>query len=977
MKRRLIKSIVLVAAVMIMALICTFVIVGATEEETYTISYSVNGKIVKTEDFPKTQAAVLPSQPISKEVEGKKFFGWYTDTGAVYTVRADGSDIVLAGQRVDQVVYEAYGVEVSTEADFLREVKKPNSYVKLVKNDITVDEIITLPDSGLTIIDLNGRVLNITSKDVAFKGTNASLHIVNSGAAGSGKIIHKGEFTDKYLMDSSLFTLSPTLRADTQIRLFPRVLIKSNVGIFDIVSDMTGSKYNYTLDIGATVEGNFLVRSYGIRNTTVTTNLYSDITITGLYVFEDRGLYDAINLTFKMPDGKLTLAADTFITNEMDRYNVYITGGSFSKDLNGLYPHYTFTPGSDGRYKFNECNHDDVLISMTADCDKAGTVTFKCGHCGVEHTDPSGALGHSLVTTLAQETVTTVNATEPGYYETVCSRCDYEAREYFYPSPLDVYVAIKYRLTTGEDRTIKVKADKIFGIEGTSLKSFEPSILAIEYGVLRPQIYSVELPLGITEVVGGLSSGASGSEPQGALYGEAYIEELVLPMSLVNIGATAFADMKSLKTVKGLEHISGKIGERAFEQKKGNIVYIEKMEINAKEIGANAFYNFTMISLTLGKNVTTISKNAFGMTNVAEESKLKEIFSEKNTSKNGVNLKGSGLVTVEDGQQFDGKAIVFLDHYFDEENKVVIEPTCLQEGYEILTCKNCGEVRNENFVDMVDHSYVEIKVPTTCVAQGYEGLKCTVCEYIEIVDYYVGHVPVHDFTYKETYTAQDDIDNTDINICEDDYLIVGTCRCGEMDPNENNWERKDAIGDHVLDERNPLEYVGATCDRKGYGVYPCINCGESYRLTYEATGNHLYITDHKNTVLSTCTTAGKKAFYCKECGTPKVADDVLNPENHEWEKDKNGNLLWTTKVEATTEKAGKAENKCLGCGKVQSKGIPVTEEQTKDVDKLYMILIIAGGAVVAVGLGITLYFTLFKKKASAGYKYKFNTLGKK
>ena len=42
-----------------------------------------------------------------------------------------------------------------------------------------------------------------------------------------------------------------------------------------------------------------------------------------------------------------------------------------------------------------------------------------------------------------------------------------------------------------------------------------------------------------------------------------------------------------------------------------------------------------------------------------------------------------------------------------------------------------------------------------------------------------------------------------------------------------------------------------------------------------------------------------------------------------------------------------------------------------------LILIIVGGVVLVLGVGLTLYFTLFKKKrASDSYKYKFNTLKK-
>ena len=119
-------------------------------------------------------------------------------------------------------------------------------------------------------------------------------------------------------------------------------------------------------------------------------------------------------------------------------------------------------------------------------------------------------------------------------------------------------------------------------------------------------------------------------------------------------------------------------------------------------------------------------------------------------------------------------------------------------------------------------------------------------------------------------------------------------------------------------------------------------------------------------------------WVCDTCGEIKERSVPEDKDNHEWEKDEKGALVWTVRVAATAEKAGTAQNKCVGCGKIQTKGIPVTSEQTKGISTLVLVLLIVGGAILVLGgVGITLYYTVFKKNASSGYKYKFNTLGKK
>ena len=274
--------------------------------------------------------------------------------------------------------------------------------------------------------------------------------------------------------------------------------------------------------------------------------------------------------------------------------------------------------------------------------------------------------------------------------------------------------------------------------------------------------------------------------------------------------------------------------------------------------------------------------------------------------------------------------------------------------------------------DIVDHKYVTIDppVPSTCSTQGYEGTKCTMCDNVRVSKYYPYDPATHDYTFSSKNSLE--------NICENDYHIIGVCRCGQSDPVPANWKFMPKEGQHDWNKNNPIEVVFPTCGEEGYVLYNCNRCGYETSEITKATGKHTFVTDNKNTVPATCNTKGKMVWVCDVCSETKEREADLNPDNHEWEKDQKGNLVWTTKVAATPEKAGTAQNKCLGCSKTQTKGIPVTSEETKGISTLVLVLLIAGGSILVLGsVGLTLYFTVFKKNASSGYKYNFNTLGKK
>lgn len=964
-KRTLLKTVILALTLCAVAILLTIAIIGATENKSYTVTYYSNGNVAKTYTFKDGEKHKVLNTQFATASADKQFFGWYDETGKFY------KDIQITVNK-NYTLYEAYGLNVKSKDSFTSAIGQAGTYIRLGAS-IALDGKLTLPNDGLVIIDLNGYNLNITSEDVAFVGRNASIHILNSSTAGNGKITHTGVATNTDLMNASVFRLSPGTRKNVNVHLFKNANIETNVGLFDIVTDLTYSRYTYTFDIESTVSANFLVRTYGINNALFKVYDTAYIKVTGQYAFEDRGSCNGINLTYAMAGGKLDITENTFMTNELSKYNIFLTGGSFNRSLTHLYANYTFALGSDSRYTLTSCKHNDIVVGMTATCTEAGEVTYSCNLCGLTHTEASAAIGHSVVKSLAQEAVTTMEKTEPGYYATVCQRCGHEEREYFYPDPKDVYVTVKLRMDNGSERTIRVKSTDLFGDSvGARLQSFSTAFIEFQYGVKQSNIISIEIPLGVTTIAGGIGND---NTPKGLFYNNKHLEEIILPMSLQNVEAHAFGNIDTLLTIQGIEYITGTIDRYAFKQTSNSKLFIERLEVNAKTIGEQAFYNVTMTSLTFGKNVTNIASKAFGL-DEGISTRLLEIFVEGNdhTTYNGVTLSRYNtdfkrFSSLNSGHQFDSLGVVYVDHKFIIETT---HPTCQEGGYDFMKCQYCGEEAIGNYTDPIAHNYVTIDPPvqSTCSTQGYEGTKCSMCGDVKVTKYYPYDPSTHDFTYEQKKSLD--------NICEYDYHLIGVCRCGESDPDTRNWIFMPKTGEHIWDENNPIEYVAPTCGEEGYKTVCCTYCGYEVDIIYKATGKHTMITDNKNTIPATCTNKGTMVWACADCGETKERTVDKDPNNHEWEKDEKGNLVWTVRVAATAEKAGTAQNKCAGCGRIQTKGIPVTAEQTEDKSKLLLIILIAGGSVLVLGgLGITLYYTVFKKNASSGYKYKFNTLGKK
>ena len=279
-KRKLLKTIILTLAIIATAVLCTIAIIGTTENKSYAVTYYSNGSVAKSFSYKSGEKHKVLSEPFLSTADGKQLYGWYDETGKFY------KDIQVTVNK-EYNFYEACGLIVKSKEQFKTAIAQAGTFIRLGAS-MTIDEKIVLPSDGMIIIDLNGYSLNVTSKDVAFEGKNTSIHIMNTSTTGNGKISHTGVVTNADLMDASLFRLAPSTRKNVNIHLFKNANVETNVGLFDIVSDLTYSKYTYNFDIESAVTANFLVRTYGINNAMFKVYDTAYINLIGQYAFEDR-----------------------------------------------------------------------------------------------------------------------------------------------------------------------------------------------------------------------------------------------------------------------------------------------------------------------------------------------------------------------------------------------------------------------------------------------------------------------------------------------------------------------------------------------------------------------------------------------------------------------------------------------------------------------------------------------------------------
>lgn len=1005
----------LILAIAVFSVMASVLMVSTVSADSVKISYKY-GDFVR--DVSVEAGAGFVPMDVTLE-DGLIYYGWVDSYGNLYP-KGENATVTK-----DTELYLVAGCEVSNEGELASAIENGNTYIRLTAN-VSVYSPICL-DNGVFVIDTNGKTLTVNSATDAFDGKGSGIVIMGGGTVKHNYMGATPEFTlDSFIKlspTSSMSTLFVNVCKDTTVTSpLDFIAITTNIDRFD-------GAFNAT--VHGSVTCNRLMHTRGISGATF--SIYETATVTTgcEYLFEDISTTSATRLvSLTVYGGTFNLSRLAGCAKDTAKYQMAILGGAYSEDITACFANqnYVFKYNANTEmYDFQKCNHSGPIISgMPNDCVTPNVVlTYKCQYCNTVYEDKTSfvnGIGHFYVTDTIQPLIANEKVTQEGITKTYCKRCgEIKETKVTYPNPTQVYVNVVYiDELENREKTIRVPANEIFDFDAgnnTYLKYFVTAYITKEYGIARKNIISVEIPLGTTKIYGSeyTHSGTGERIPIGVFYDNTHLTEVVIPSSVVSIEKNAFRKMDKLTSIKGLENVTVSIDSCAFYQEHTNVV-IDQLTLNAATIKSYAFNNIRMNSLTFGKNVSTVEANAFHL-NIDEENGItpvNEVFVEGNTT-NGITVQRamSGKTYSTSGQQFGSRPIVFTEHQCDVEITV---PTCKSSGYTTHTCKYCSYVLVDNPTQPLKHEFKLVIVEADCITAPYQVRRCNSCLETEPGTYLETGVrsDKHSFTgtcsifydeaghmayYQSFNTPCVEMNNKDKGfydennnkllgkdyyVCEDRYAKVSACeRCGLPNWSEapkalSQWINPPVTG-HSPDMSNMEIIKEPTCGDDGVGEAACLACEKIIEIPISPDKNksHVY-GDPVVTIPATCVSPGQQEFRCKNCSTEvKIGEIAILDKNDRASHLFDAGVQIRPATETTT---GVMLYTCTraGCGASYQEGISLlTPAGEGGLPVGVIIVLIIGGILLAGGIVLTLYFTLFKKKkASDNYRYKFNTLGK-
>ena len=209
-------------------------------------------------------------------------------------------------------------------------------------------------------------------------------------------------------------------------------------------------------------------------------------------------------------------------------------------------------------------------------------------------------------------------------------------------------------------------------------------------------------------------------------------------------------------------------------------------------------------------------------------------------------------------------------------NKVVLEGSyeaeCEKDGVTYWKClnPNCKEGSGVDIIPMLGHDVKKVHYPATCHEGGKIVTFCATCNK-ELAD------PVYD---ADTSLNPDnhhalEVRITSVATCTKDGSILTYCSaCNyvkeEIVPKHHNWDEGTKIA--------------PDCEKQGYTVYVCKDCGEVENRDLVNALTHKYTVEIM-TVLPICGTDGYIRYACSRKGCSSYCDETIkyfpgNPDHH-------------------------------------------------------------------------------------------------
>ena len=976
MKKLRVKILISVA-VLALLLVTVFSINMFAGEEYLRVTYVHGGKTFS--DVCTVGGSVTLPTPEAKL--GGEVFGWYDSNGNFYEC---GEEFTPAK---NTTLYCAEGAEISLSASLLRAASVGYSYVKLNSN-VTIDETINLKN-GMLYIDLNGNSFTLNTETDGFVGEDFGLILANSSSK-KATLTHTAGGEEAFSLNSFISVAPNTTANYLTYTVGKNVALSENMNLVSVKTNISSFEGALHVNLLGEVECGKIIRGNGLNNAVFEVFDGAKLTTDCEYFFDDVGTTAKTAATLLVHGGKFYLNGSTSYGNNTNIYKALVFGGSYSVSTTSFFTlgNYKSTfNSSTNLYDFTECAHEGALIEHSPDCTSSVALDHFCKYCEtVFKKSYPGGVGHSYSPKLTQEIVNTPEKTEPGCYTLTCTKCGHQTIQYTYPDPATVYVTVGFINEDGEEEYKRFPSTDLYSFNGTKIISFSADALyyevksssgyVTEKNIPQKNVFHVEIPLGATDIYGD----SRNDTPSGVFLRNDHLKSVSFPVSLKNINKYAFSMMPQLENLIGIENVYGTISEYAFQQGAESKLVMDNLKINATTIGSQAFRNIRMTTLSFGPKVQSISSGAFGL-DAGVISNIKEIFVDGNVlEEKTLNEAFSALrKSASSGHQFDGLAIVFTGHNY---SAVSIPATCVEYGYDLLTCDRCGFEDKSNFTSTyAPHTYKPYTKPATCQAFGYEGEKCELCEHINVINDLYYDYNNHSYTHKEVKIPL--IPGS--SICVDSYYTLGQCICGQVEP-DTDENRSEVINPDENAKHNEKETVitPSTCGTYGLSRFDCKDCKQSRTEVTKPVGAHTW--QYFITTPATCKEGSKGYALCAVCEEKKdTTSQIPDPNGHVKKAGDEGELV----QEATTIHTGSRKYYCALCGFEFYEETPVLDSSEEPnfferiLEKGFIgILILVGLAILAlmgvlliVGVVMTIVLTFKKKKnKSKGYKFKFNTL---
>ena len=264
-----------------------------------------------------------------------------------------------------------------------------------------------------------------------------------------------------------------------------------------------------------------------------------------------------------------------------------------------------------------------------------------------------------------------------------------------------------------------------------------------------------------------------------------------------------------------------------------------------------------------------------------------------------------------------------LGHQYGEW-KIIREATCDRNGERERKCTVCSEIQTD-IIETIGHQYEEKVIAPTCEEQGYTKHECIKCNHTYI-DKYVdatGHIEATDNAIEPTCTQEGKTEGKHCLICNKiiveqetipalghsfgEWITTKQATCEQEGERERVCSVCHEVEKEVI-EKKGHEYeeqvIAPTCEKQGYTIYSCIECGYIYADNYVDPLGHKEVIDPG--VEPTCTTSGlTEGKHCSVCNKVLISQKYLEPLDHDTE----GEV-----IEPTCTDQGYTKYECKKCG---------------------------------------------------------------